>query len=1507
MSVAVTLVAILLGGLSTIRPVDASTTVGEEFQDNIIDYVGPINSDPLLTWDQREVITYSSDILIVKFLTGAPLVKDNPERLAPVSPTFSQLLRQYDVLSIEAVIPQNQHTDSIENKQIMQQFGLERIYRLQLSEESDLLKAADAFSASPDVEWAEPDYIAHAAFIPNDPKYPDQWGPSKIEAEQAWDVTQGSPSVAIAIIDTGIDFNHPDLASKLWINPGEIANNGIDDDGNGKVDDINGWDWVENDKNPMDDIGHGTHVAGVTAAATNNSIGVAGVCPNCRVMALKVLDAGGSGTYSNIAAGIIYAADKGAKVINLSLGGYADSSLLRDAVAYASQYAVVVAASGNDNKQDRFYPAAYDDYVLAVAATDNNDQKTAFSNYGEWVDISAPGVSIWSTLYNDTYGSWSGSSMAVPFVSGVAGLIRSKNPSWSAGAARGQLLHTTDGIDTINPGYEGKLGVGRVNANQAVTASAQPELSVASYSIGGVVNGRPEPGSSVTMTLTLENRWADAMGVTASLSTTDTYVTISDGSASYGDIDGFQTITNTSDTFGFTVDPAAPVNHPIIFRLILNGGAGHIDSLTITITTATGIVNISGVLSQDTTWSSDKIYMITGDTLVPSGIRLTILPGVTIKFDTHKNLMIEGELIADGTKEKPIIFTSSSLNPTYASWGSIRFRDSSVSAIIDSNYGYISGSIIRFAKLEYGSGLFISYSAPYISNVVFYKEYSTYPYGTDIENVYQGWQCNGMSSEDGSVYIYDPDTIFIMRDSHFIDLESYWLIYPDNLKGVGVKVQYSYFDTVFINNVFEEVSVAIVAKSARSKVYSNVGKGSSFCVNEVYDSIAKAIDADLMMGNAVNYLVDYHRMGVHTVISNTIVNAGTLVNEYGGTYNSNNLILGQGYYFYLKSNGYDVNADNNYWGTMDRNYIDQHVWDYYDDFNLGKVTYTTTLNSPVSTAPAFITNFLLEPLSPLGTGPFSLTLDFSKPMSSTVQPTVTFGINPSYNTHIVSGDWVSSTRWIGTNDVSYYTGDGIQRLRVAGAREENNGKEILEDTRFTFEIATIGATSINAEPGYGHVALSWNPSDLETVAGYNLYRSTTPGGPYTRLNSSVMTTTSYTDTNVINGTPYYYVVKLLTTDLYEMDFGSETAATPNDYSSPSQPVVSDDGSCTPYTDHLYATWLSTDPDSGIAEYQYSIGTWAGGTDVINWTSTGTNTEVNRTGLSLIDGVTYFFNAKAKNGVGAWSLVGNSDGILVSAGCPSVSFSADPTSGNRPLSVQFTDQSVGSVISHLWEFGDGIISTEINPSHTYNTTGSFTVTLIVTGTVSTNQKTIPACINVGEAPPVADFLGSPREGVAPLNVVFTDTTTGFVDAWLWDFGDQFTSTETSPSHSYTEAGTYTVTLSTSGPGGGDTEIKEAYVTAYTSAQASFSASPTSGAAPLTVSFSNTSVGDFTTSLWDFGDGITSTLQSPMHTFTVPGVFTVSLTINGPGGLDLELSPEYISVTGLKLIFLPIVIR
>jgi thermitase len=641
-------------------------------------------------WDQRGHVAFAPDHLIVRFRPGVKPALDAAGRVHTGQPSLDNRLAAQGVMSVDPLFLTPRSPRPLTKGLSPEEFGLTRIYRLWLRPGTDVQQAAEALAADPNVEWAEPDYIAHAAFIPNDPRYPDQWGLPQIQAPQAWDVTQGSPAVAIAIVDTGIDLNHPDLAGKLWVNPGEIPGNGIDDDGNGKVDDVNGWDWVNNDNVPQDDIGHGTHVAGIAAAATNNGTGVAGVCPNCRVMALKVLDAGGSGTYSNIAAGIIYAADKGAKVINLSLGGYADSQLLRDAVAYASQYAVVVAAAGNDNKQDRFYPAAYDDYVVAVAATDNNDQKAAFSNYGDWVDIAAPGVSVWSTLYDDTYAAWSGSSMAAPFVSGVAGLVRSKNPSWSAGAARGQLLHTADGIDSLNPGYEGKLGAGRVNAYRAVTVAALPEITIAGYSINGVPNGNPEPGSTVTMTVSLRNTWGDATNVTGTLTTTDPHVTVSTDTASWGAVAGYTTATNAVP-FILTISSTAPYNHPIALTLTVGAG-GITAALPITAVTQSGIQYVGGIISDNTVWTSDKTYVVISNILVNKGVTLTIQPGTVIAYAGAYYIQIDGTLSAAGTRENPIVFK--------AGGNGILFGDSSTD--YDPVTG--SGSILAYARFEGISG-----------------------------------------------------------------------------------------------------------------------------------------------------------------------------------------------------------------------------------------------------------------------------------------------------------------------------------------------------------------------------------------------------------------------------------------------------------------------------------------------------------------------------------------------------------------------------------------------------------------------------------------------------------------------------------------------------------------------------------------------------------------------------------------------------------------------------------
>ncbi|WP_322800281.1 S8 family peptidase [Thermoflexus sp.] len=323
---------------------------------------------------------------------------------------------------------------------------------------------AERLRQRPDVETAEVDREVRIAFTPNDPYYgTDQWNLPKIRAPQAWDVITGSSAVWIAIVDTGVDYTHPDLASaRLWL----------------------GWDFVNNDNNPMDDHGHGTHVAGIAGANTNNGVGVAGVCWGCDLLAVKVLDGGGQGQDSWVAQGIRYAADWGAAfgkrtVINLSLGSPYFSSVLADAVAYAQgRGALIVAAAGNNGVNQLFYPAAYPG-VIGVAATDSSDQRASFSNFGSHVDIAAPGVSILSTYPvaltppGDLPYAWAdGTSMAAPHVAGVAGLVWSARPALTADQVCGILLRTA--VDLGSPGRDDIYGYGRLNAEAAVRSVVPP-------------------------------------------------------------------------------------------------------------------------------------------------------------------------------------------------------------------------------------------------------------------------------------------------------------------------------------------------------------------------------------------------------------------------------------------------------------------------------------------------------------------------------------------------------------------------------------------------------------------------------------------------------------------------------------------------------------------------------------------------------------------------------------------------------------------------------------------------------------------------------------------------------------------------------------------------------------------------------------------------------------------------------------------------------------------------
>lgn len=303
---------------------------------------------------------------------------------------------------------------------------------------------------APGVAWVQPNYIYRATYTPGDPKYSQQWGLRRTGAPAAWDVTRGDAGVVVAVVDTGVDYTHPDLASQ--------------------VDTANDWDFINGDSNAMDDHGHGTHVSGIIAATMDNGVGGVGVAPQVRILPVKVLDSKGSGDTFGVSAGIRYAADNGARIINLSLAGPSDASM-RSAVAYAQgQGCVVVAAAGNDDSSEgASYPARYTD-VVGVGATTSGNAHASFSNYGTGVDVSAPGVNILSTLpiaiEPSGYASWNGTSMATPFVSGVAALVMSVDPGMSAGAVIQRVLSTAQ--DLGDPGFDQVFGYGLVRADLAV-------------------------------------------------------------------------------------------------------------------------------------------------------------------------------------------------------------------------------------------------------------------------------------------------------------------------------------------------------------------------------------------------------------------------------------------------------------------------------------------------------------------------------------------------------------------------------------------------------------------------------------------------------------------------------------------------------------------------------------------------------------------------------------------------------------------------------------------------------------------------------------------------------------------------------------------------------------------------------------------------------------------------------------------------------------------------------
>lgn len=318
----------------------------------------------------------------------------------------------------------------------------------------------------------EPNYIVEATRGTDDPYLGSLWGMSAINAPGAWDISTGSSGVTVAVIDTGIEYTHPDLAANIAINAAEVPSNGLDDDQNGFVDDVYGYDFINNDANPMDDNFHGTHCAGTIGAVGNNGLGVVGVAWNVKVMPVKVLSGTGSGSVATVAAGINYAVSRGVKIVSMSLGTTSYSQTLEDALKNAKQHGtLIVAAAGNSGQNSDLYPiypaASTQDNVISVAASTQTDGLASFSNFGaNSVDIAAPGVSILSTTLSQGYAYASGTSMATPHVAGMAAILASVNSSLSYADIKAALLR---GVDTSSA-FSGKMtSGGRANLYRSLT------------------------------------------------------------------------------------------------------------------------------------------------------------------------------------------------------------------------------------------------------------------------------------------------------------------------------------------------------------------------------------------------------------------------------------------------------------------------------------------------------------------------------------------------------------------------------------------------------------------------------------------------------------------------------------------------------------------------------------------------------------------------------------------------------------------------------------------------------------------------------------------------------------------------------------------------------------------------------------------------------------------------------------------------------------------------------
>ncbi|MCX6873147.1 MAG: S8 family serine peptidase [Verrucomicrobia bacterium] len=634
----------------------------------------------------------------------------------PAATELSALLTKHAVTSVLPVFGRAKQLPPAEvaaaladpASQTAKREALFRWCRLQLPAGADVAKALADFKANPGVESAEPVYQYRLSDIDppitglpdgtTDPMMPQQWHHTAVKSQAAWNYlkVQGTPvggrrDTLVAVIDTGVDYNHEELVGNIWTNTREIPGNGIDDDANGFIDDIHGCSVTSDSRShsgdPIDLHGHGTHVAGIIAATAFNLKGGVGLAFNVQIMPIRAAQYSGALTTTDISEAVLYAVDNGAEVINMSFGGYQRSQIVEDTLAMALHQAVLVAAAGNDNLNagtNPCYPAALP-FVHGVMASDPLGKKTWFSNYG--YDLAAPGEGILSTLPGNQYAAWSGTSMAAPIVSGLAALMRSywwQRDIYSSRFLMGGLTNSGSPV---------------VDAYKAVTELPQPGVVLLdtwlfddkAINSRNDADGRVDSGETIHLAIEAINRSGEAKNVVATLRARaqgavfdDPYVSYMTDTVNFGNIGPFNTtdngfiynasgvITGVERPFVFQVSSDCPNDHVIPFEITFTFLDGWDPGNTTPFTrvnrfnfTVQRGKNLPTVISSDMVLTADEYWIVGGPVLIEPGATLTVMPGTQIQWGAISDdpynpgpqtgsMIVRGNLCIEGTCEQPV-------------------------------------------------------------------------------------------------------------------------------------------------------------------------------------------------------------------------------------------------------------------------------------------------------------------------------------------------------------------------------------------------------------------------------------------------------------------------------------------------------------------------------------------------------------------------------------------------------------------------------------------------------------------------------------------------------------------------------------------------------------------------------------------------------------------------------------------------------------------------------------